>query len=307
MPTPQSAILPESGPHGLFLILHLKDMKGRDEAVKASAAAFGGLVKETTDQDPAAKTGATLAFGAEQWPRIAATAPRGLRPFVPLGAPPFKAPATGGDLLLHIHSARADLNFQLARRFVEPLKPWIERAEETHGFRYLDSRDLTGFIDGTENPEGDDERAETALIGDEEPEFAGGSYLLTQRYVHGLERWNRLSDGDQEGIIGRTKADSVELDDEVRPATSHISRVVIEEHDEELEILRHSMPYGEASGEAGLFFIAYSCRRDIFDKMLGRMFGTAGDGLHDRLMEFSSPVSGAYFFAPSAEVLEGLG
>ena len=306
MPTAQSAILPESGPHGLFLTLHLKNEQERDEAVRASARALPALLAELQAQDEGAKLVATLAFGAEQWGRISTIAPSGLRPFAPIGKAPLEAPATGGDLLLHVHSARADLNFRLAQRFVEPLKEWIQRAEESHGFRYLDSRDLTGFIDGTENPEGE-ERAEVGLIGEEEPAFAGGSYLLTQRFVHGLERWNTLSEGEQEGIVGRTKADSVELEDNVRPATAHISRVVIEEDGEELEILRHSMPYGEASGEAGLFFIAYGRRREIFDQMLERMFGTADDGLHDRLMEFSAPVSGAYFFAPSLEMLEGLG
>ena len=306
MSTPQSAILPESGPHGLFLTLHLKREGDVDAAVRRAASGFSELVSTVAADDPEARLVATLAFGAEQWARVTTAAPSGLRPFKPLGTAPFEAPATGGDLLLHVHSARADLNFQLTQRFIVPLRDWIERAEESHGFRYLDSRDLTGFIDGTENPEGE-ERAEVGLIGEEEPQFTGGSYLLTQRYVHGLDRWSQLSDAEQEGIIGRTKSDSVELDDQVRPATAHISRVVIEEDGEELEILRHSMPYGEASGEAGLFFIAYSRDRAIFDQMLERMFGGTDDGLHDRLVEFSSPVSGAYFFAPSLEMLAGLG
>ncbi|GAB6043355.1 Dyp-type peroxidase [Endothiovibrio diazotrophicus] len=305
MPTPQSAILPEGGPNGLFLILHLKHEAGADDALRTLASGFEARLAQTAAVDPAAGLVATLAFGAECWRRLSATAPRGLRPFVAVGSGALKAPATGGDLLLHLTGARVDLLYRFARGVVEALRPWIERAEETRGFRYLDCRDLTDFIDGTENPEGE-EREEAALIGEEDAEFAGGSYMITQRYVHKLAQWGRLSDTEQEGVIGRTKPDSVELDDEVKPPTAHISRVVIEEHGEELEILRHSMPYGEASGEAGLFFIAYSRDRATFDKMLGRMFGTTADGLHDRLMEFTTPVSGGYFFAPSKEVLARL-
>ena len=174
-----------------------------------------------------------------------------------------------------------------------------------HGFRYLDARDLTGFIDGTENPKGR-ERAEAALIGREDPAFAGGSFVFTQRYVHDLARWERLAVREQEGAIGRRKRDSRELADRVKPATAHIARVVIEEDGRELEIVRHSSPYGTTS-ECGLFFIAYTRDLAIPEKMLRRMMGAADDGLHDRLMEFTRAVSGATFFAPSLAALRSLG
>ena len=181
----------------------------------------------------------------------------------------------------------------------------IEVMDEVQGFRYLDSRDLTGFIDGTENPSGA-ERAEVALIGAEEPEFAGGSYVFTQRYVHDFPKWNAIPLDEQEKTIGRRKADSAELPDAVKPPTAHISRVVIEENDEELEILRHSFPYGTTS-EAGLFFIAYTKDLAIPEKMLRRMLGSSGDGRHDHLMDYTQAVSGANFFAPSLELLRALG
>lgn len=177
--------------------------------------------------------------------------------------------------------------------------------EEVEGFSYLDSRDLTGFIDGTANPKGE-ERMEVALIGDEDPDFAGGSYVLAQRYVHDLEKWSRLPVAEQEMVFGRTKPDSTELGEDKKPATAHISRVEIEEDGEELKIVRHSLPYGKASGESGLFFIAYSKDARIFEKMLSRMIGTAGDGLHDHLMDFTRAVSGAIFFVPPLEVLRRL-
>ncbi len=307
MPTPQSAILPPVSPHALFLTLHLQAGDEALRAVRAAAAGFSALVETQAALDPDAHLVGSLAFGAEMWGRLSPQRPTTLTPFVTLGSGALSAPATGGDLQLHLHGARADLNFRCARAFIEPLRPFIAKADETHGFMYLDARDLTGFIDGTENPEGEEERAEAALIGDEDPEFAGGSYVIAQRYVHKLHDWERLAEHEQEGIIGRSKPDSVELDDEIKPPTAHIARVVIEEDGEELEIVRHSLPYGSASGDAGLFFIAYAKDLSIFQKMLARMFGQGDDGLSDHLMQFTQAVSGGYFFAPSKERLAQLG
>jgi putative iron-dependent peroxidase len=177
-------------------------------------------------------------------------------------------------------------------------------AKEIRGFRYRDSRDLTGFIDGTENPKGK-ARAVAALIGEEDRPFAGGSYVAVQRYVHDLERWRRLDDREQEQIIGRTKRGSVELPKKIKPQTAHISRVVIERDGAELQILRQSYPWGTVR-EAGLYFAAYTKSLDAFDLMLARMMGTTGDGLHDRLMEFSRAVTGATFFVPSLESISSL-
>ena len=304
MPTPQSAIIAADGPHGLFLVLHLKP--GADDAARQATAALPALLDEIAASAPKAQLAGSVSFGSELWSRLAPKMPQRLKPFGELESGKLHAPATDGDLLLHLHSARADLNYLTANRFLEPLRGHIAQAGETRAFRYLDLRDLTGFIDGTENPQEPDERYEVALIGDEDPDFAGGSYVIAQRFVHRLERWNSMPQREQEGIIGRTKPDSVELGDDVKPPTAHIARVVIEEEGEELEIVRHSMPYGNASGESGLFFLAYSRDLTIFDKMLQRMFGLSGDNLHDRLMEFTEPVSGGYFFAPSVEQLRAL-
>lgn len=305
MSTPQSAILPEDREHGLFLVLHLKP--NTDKTVIAAAAASLPIILDDMDEvDSSAGMVGSVGFSSELWKQFSDKRPRHLAPFVALGSGDLTAPATGGDVMLHLNSGRRDLNYLAAKHFIAPLKPYIVRAEETHGFRYLDNRDLSGFIDGTENPEGEDERAETALIGDEDPDFVGGSYALVQRFIHRLDAWEQLADNEQEGIIGRSKPDSVEMEDDVKPETAHISRVVIEEDGEELEIVRHSMPYGEASGESGLMFMAYSKDQTICDKMLARMYGTSDDALSDRLMHFTQPVSGAYFFVPSKEMLLGL-
>ena len=178
----------------------------------------------------------------------------------------------------------------------------VEIQGEIHGFRWTEERDLSGFIDGTENPEGD-ERPDVALIA--EGEDAGGSYILTQRWAHSLNKWTRFSEEQQEKMIGRTKADSTELDENVRNVTSHVSRVVIEEEGEELSILRQSLPYGTASGEHGLFFIAYCGRLHNIEQQLLSMFGET-DGKFDDLLRFSKPKTVAYYYAPSLEQLSAL-
>jgi porphyrinogen peroxidase len=305
MPSCQSGILPEPQSSALFLILRARDRAASAGTLARAAAGLPALAKHIGALDGKAKLVSVVSFGPELWDAISPGArPAKLRAFRAVTANGRSAPATGGDLLLHVISKRPDLNLELARRFRAPLGDAVEVCDEVHAFRYLDSRDLTGFIDGTENPKGK-QRAEVALIGREDKAFAGGSYVYTQRYVHDLTRWETLSDKEQEGIVGRRKRDSVELSDAKKPATAHIARAVIEENGAELEVVRHSLPYGTVS-EAGLFFICYTRDLRIPDLMLSRMMGSTGDGLHDRLMEFSRAVSGANFFAPSLATLRAL-
>lgn len=304
MPTPQPGVLPAGGAHAYFLTFTVADGAERTALSKAirdihpSARALATKAKT-------ARLLCTLGIGSELWDRLSpANRPAGLRSFRAVKANGRVAPATGGDLFLQITSGCHDLNLDLAMGLVWRLQPLATVAEEIHGFRYRDSRDLTGFIDGTENPKGK-ARAVAALIGEEDRPFAGGSYVAVQRYVHDLERWRRLDDREQEQIIGRTKRGSVELPKTKKPETAHISRVVIEQDGAELQILRQSFPWGTVR-EAGLYFAAYTKSLDVFDLMLARMMGATADGLHDRLMEFSRAVTGATFFVPSLETLSSL-
>ena len=304
MPTPQPGVLPAGGAHAYFLTCMVAD----DAERTALSQAIGGLLPIARAQATKAKRAGllcTIGIGSELWGRLSpARRPAGLRPFRAVKANGRIAPATGGDLFVQITSGRHDLNLDLAMRLVRCLQPLAAVAEEIHGFRYLDSRDLIGFIDGTENPKGK-ARAAAALIGEEDRLFAGGSYVAVQRYVHDLERWRRLDDREQEQIIGRTKRGSVELPKNKKPQTAHISRVVIERDGAELQILRQSYPWGTVH-EAGLYFAAYTKSLDVFDSMLARMMGATADGLHDRLMEFSRAVTGATFFVPSTETISSL-
>ena len=243
-----------------------------------------------------------VGFGADLWRRLQPDdAPAALGPFAAIEGDGRGAPATQHDLWVWTHGTGEDVELDVARAVVAVLTPVATLAAEQPCFVYLDSRDLTGFIDGTENPPVE-QAFDVALVPDGEP-GAGGAFVLAQKWVHDLDRFHAQKREDQEDTIGRTKPDSVELDD--KPPTAHIARVVIEEDGEELELYRRSTPYGRV-GELGLYFLAFSADPSRFTKMLHRMFGVSGDGLHDHLTDFTRPVSGAFYFAPSLDALDGI-
>ena len=305
--TAQSVILPLPSHHARFIVLNLKDLS--IETLKEQLSNLLSTRDRLITQHPDAEIKTSIAFGPELWAKLYNTTPEGFKQLAPIHGS-FEMPVVPADVLIHIASARADLCFALSQSFFEGIQDQVEVLDERVCFRYLDGRDLTGFIDGTENPQFPDDRDEVALLGEEAGIFADGSFVFAQRYVHNLENWKKLKVDAQEHVIGRTKLESIELDDDVKPDNAHITRAVIEDDEgEELEILRHSLPYGDGQGEQGLFFIAYTKDLTRIDKMLVRMFGTSGDGIHDRLLHFVTAVDGAYFFAPSegvlGEVLEG--
>jgi porphyrinogen peroxidase len=244
-----------------------------------------------------------LAFGSELWRALASEhVPDGLGPFQRVGhLGGHHAPATQHDLWLWINGSSQDVVFEHTRAAARAIEAVAELASEQVAFVHRDSRDLTGFIDGTANPT-IAEAPLAALVPDGRP-GAGGSHVLAMRWVHDLDSFEALTAGEQEDTFGRTKPDSIELEDDVKPPTAHIARVEIEDDaGNELPIYRRSVPYGTVA-EHGLYFVAFSADRARYDRMLGRMFGTDGDGRHDRLTDFSRPVSGAYYFAPPLTLL----
>jgi putative iron-dependent peroxidase len=243
-----------------------------------------------------------VGFGADLWRRLRPDeAPDALAPFEAIEGDGRRAPATQHDLWVWTHGTGEDVELDVARAVAVLMAPIATLAAEQPCFVYRDSRDLTGFIDGTENPP-IEQAFDVALVPDGQ-RGAGGAFVLAQRWVHDLDCFHAQSLVEQEGTIGRTKPDSVELDD--KPPTAHIARVVIEEDGEELELYRRSVPYGRV-GEHGLYFLAFSADPTRFTKMLRRMFGVSGDSLHDHLIDFTRPVSGAFYFAPSLDALDGL-
>jgi putative iron-dependent peroxidase len=243
-----------------------------------------------------------IGFGTELWRRLRPDdVPPDSGPFETIEGVRHTAPSTQHDIWVWTHGTGEDVELDVARGIVAAFAPVATLALEQQGFVYQDSRDLTGFIDGTENPPVE-EAHNVAIVPDGQP-GEGGAHVMTMKWVHNLDAFHGQDVEGQEGTIGRTKPDSVELED--KPATAHISRVVIEEDGEELEIYRRSVPYGRVQ-EHGLYFVAFSAERSRFTKMLHRMFGLSGDGLHDHLIDFTTPVSGSFYFAPSLDALEGI-
>ena len=297
MSYPQSAILPEAGPFAQYTLLKVSQ---NPQAVLEQLKALPELVSELNAQQPGAELTLSIAFTKAFWSKLNAEMPAELIDFPELGEGEVFAPSSDVDVLIHCHSNRHDLHFYLLRKFFAQVSENVSVVDETYGYRYLDSRDMTDFVDGTENPK-EAQREEVAII--PEGEFAGGSYVMVQRFIHNLPSWNRLNVSAQEKVIGRTKPDSIELDDV--PAASHVGRVDIKEEGKGLKIVRHSLPYGSVSGEHGLLFIAYCNTLHNFKAMLESMYGVT-DGKTDQLLRFTKAVTGAYFFAPSAEMLQSL-
>lgn len=296
MSNPQHAIVPEAGAFALYSLFKISS---EPQAVLSALQTLPSLIKEVNDQQEA-DVKLSVSFTHQFWSKLNQPMPGELEPFRELGKGDINAPATDVDFLIHCHSDRHDLHFFVLRKFLTPIAEHVELEDETYGYRYLDSRDMTDFVDGTENPKGD-QRHDVAII--PEGDFAGGSYVMVQRFVHNLPAWNRLNVSAQEKVVGRTKPDSIELDNV--PAASHVGRVDIKEEGKGLKIVRHSLPYGSVSGEHGLLFIAYCQTLHNFKAMLESMYGET-DGKTDQLLRFTSAVTGAYFFAPSEAMLSEL-
>lgn len=293
----------------IFLTLTINSKREDAAAVLALSADLSGLVRSVGFRDPDAGLTCVLGFGADAWDRLfgGVSRPLELHPFREFHADARHAIATPGDLLFHIRAERLDLCFNLAALIVERLGSAVTVADEVQGFQYYDNRDLLGFVDGTENPE-DQEAADAVLIGPEDPVFAGGSYVITQKYLHDMSGWNALPVEVQEQIIGRKKLENTELDDVVKPSYAHNALTVIEENGQEKKILRENRPFGRPGhGEFGTYFIGYCRTPRIIEQMLENMFIGKPPGNYDRLLDFSRAVTGGLFFVPTGTYLDNSG
>jgi putative iron-dependent peroxidase len=301
---PQSVATPLTNA-AIFLVVALSPGVDSRGAVRSLCADLAALVRAVGFRDLDGDLSCVMAFGSEAWDRLfGLPRPAELHKFREIRAGSRHAVSTSGDLLFHIRARRMDLCFELATQITTRLGPAVSPIDEVHGFRYFDARDLLGFVDGTENPTG---RAiiDATLIGDEDAPFAGGSYVIVQKYLHDLAGWNALSTETQERIIGRTKLSDIELDDATKPSFAHSALTVIEQDGQEIKILRDNMPFGQASqGEFGTYFIGYSRSPRTIEQMLENMFVGRPPGNYDRLLDFSRAVTGNLFFVPSATFLE---
>ena len=291
----------------IFLTVTVKPGMAAATAVLALCGDLSGLLRSVGFREPDEHLSCVMAFGSDLWDRLFGTPrPAELHPFREIVAGPRHAVATPGDLLFHIRAERMDLCFELATQIMARLGDAVSTADEVHGFRYFDARDLLGFVDGTENPSGGPALYAT-LIGEEDAGFAGGSYVIVQKYLHDIAGWNALPTETQERIIGRTKLSDIELDDSVKPTSAHSALTTIVEDGKEVKILRDNMPFGQAGrGEFGTYFIGYSRSPRTIEQMLVNMFVGSPPGNYDRLLDFSTAVTGNLFFVPTATFLDAV-
>ena len=300
---PQPVLAPLT-PAAIFLVVTINE--GGEATVHDALPDLSGLVRAIGFRDPAKRLSAIASIGSDAWDRLfGGPRPAELHPFIELNGPRHTAPATPGDLLFHIRAETLDVCFELASRILKSMAGAVTVVDEVHGFRFFDNRDLLGFVDGTENPDGALAVSATA-IGEEDPEFEGSCYVHVQKYVHDMPSWESLSVNEQERVIGRTKLDDIELEDDEKPADAHIALNVITDDDgTELKIVRHNMPFGEVGkAEYGTYFIGYSRAPRVTERLLENMFLGDPPGNTDRILDFSTAETGGLFFSPTVDFLD---
>lgn len=301
----QRVVVPPSR-SAVFLVATIAP--GGEPAVRALLEDLAALRRSVGFRVPDARLTCVVGIGSAAWDRLfAGPRPQELHPFQELNGPGHRAPSTPGDILFHVRAQRMDLCFEMARLIGERLGRDAPVVDEVHGFKYFDERDLLGFVDGSENPEG--QVAEDAVfVGDEDPGFRGGSYVIVQKYVHDLDAWNALPSTEQEKVIGRTKTANIELGDDVKPADSHVAlNTVTDDDGTEHKIVRENMPFGSVGeGEFGTYFIGYARTPDVTEQMLRNMFLGDPPGTHDRILDFSTALTGSLFHVPTEDFLDAL-
>ena len=292
----------------IFLVVTVHPTDDALAKARSAINGIGDLLKTVGFRDPSAMLTCVVGLGSDFWQRLGAKGkPQELKPFAAIKGTAHNAPSTPADVLFHIRAQRQDMCFEFERLLMDSLGTSVQVVDEVSGFRYFDARDLLGFVDGTANPTGSD-LPEATQIGEEDPEFRGGSYVVVQKYLHNLEAWNEQPAHQQETIIGRTKLDNVELDDDDWPRKSHKTLATITDvQGKEHDIVRDNMPFGNAGQkEFGTYFIGYSRYLWVIEKMLQRMFIGEPAGAYDRLLDFSTAHTGSTFFVPTRSVLDAV-
>jgi putative iron-dependent peroxidase len=290
----------------IFLVVTLQPDARSGEAVRALCGDMASLLRAIGFRNPDRRLSCVMGFGSDAWDGLfGQPRPANLHPFQEIKGV-HHAVSTPGDLLFHIRATHMDLCFELATQIMCRIGDVATVVDEVHGFKYFDERDLLGFVDGTENPV-DQGALDATIIGDEDPAFTGGSYVIVQKYLHDMKAWNALPVERQETIIGRKKLSDIELDDSAKATYAHNVLTSIEENGESLEIVRDNMPFGEVGkGEFGTYFIGYARSPARIERMLTNMFVGQPPGNYDRLLDFSKAVTGSLFFVPSATFLDNV-
>ena len=298
--TPQD-VTERQGENAIFIVYGLNQSPDAVDKVKDVCTNFSALIRSMRNRFPDAQFSSTISFSANVWDRIfpGKGKPKELETFI--RGSKYTAVSTPGDILFHIRARQMGLCYEFASIIDEKLKGAVEAIDETHGFRYMDGKAIIGFVDGTESPAVDENPYHFAVVGEEDPDFAGGSYVFVQKYIHDMNAWNALPVEEQEKVIGRRKFNDVELSDEEKPANAHNAVTNI---GDDLKIVRANMPFANTSkGEYGTYFIGYASTFSTTRQMLESMFIGNPVGNTDRLLDFSTAVTGTLFFAPSYDLL----
>ena len=298
----QKGICAEPNLHALYLTFTVVD--DDVQAMRVKLARILELFTHFDEEYYEAMVSGVLAIGTNYWYELYPDIiPKELAPFPAMHCDDRSAPSSPGDLFIQIKADRMDICHAIGSEIMQLLKVHVDLYEEVKGFRYLDGRDLTGFVDGTENPRGM-RKFDVALVGDDDPDFAGGSYIHVQRYRHNMTKWQLLAVSKQEDVIGRTKADNVEYASDKKAAFSHTKRTSLkDESGKSIEMLRQSMPYGDMSVQ-GLYFVSCACSCEPFTKMLKSMIFGDDKGVYDKLLDYTAAETGGAFFAPSTTFIK---
>ncbi len=303
---PQAVLTPLTA-SAIFLVATIDP--GGEQTVRDLLGDLAGLERTVGFRVPTAGLTLVTGIGSSAWDRLfSGPRPAELHLFVALQGARHDAVATPGDILFHIRSEQADVCFELATLIMDRLADSVTVVDEVHGFKYFDDRDLLGFVDGTENPVGGDAAAAVTVGADEDPDFAGSSYVIVQKYLHDMKAWNKLDVEGQELVVGRRKLSNLELSDETKPSNSHVAlNTIVGPDGVQRQILRDNMAFG-AVGQAqfGTYFIGYASTPRVTETMLEHMFLGDPPGNYDRILDFSTAVTGCLFFVPTAEFLDDI-
>lgn len=302
MSQPQKGICAEPNLHAQYLLFNV--VEGSDAEIRNKLARVLDVFEYFDNEYYEAMVSGVVAVGSNYWMELyPGLIPVELAPFPDMSCEDRHAPVVPCDLFIQIRADRADICHQIGVTVYELLDEHVELIEQIKGFRYLDGRDLTGFVDGTENPKGL-KKLDVAIVGDNDPDFAGGSYIHVQRYRHDMEKWGQLKVAHQEQIMGRTKEDDVEFASADKAAFAHTKRSNLkDEQGNSIEILRQSMPYGNMKVQ-GLYFVSCANSPKPFTQMLRSMIFGDDNGVYDKLLDYTRAETGAAFFAPSIDFIK---
>ncbi|MDF0528591.1 Dyp-type peroxidase [Tsukamurella sp. 8F] len=307
LPQPQDVTRPLTR-SAAFLVLTINDGEEAMRTARSVVAGTGDLIKDVRIRATHGSFSCNVGIGHRVWDALTRKpAPRELAAFTEVKGAQHVAVATPGDLLFHLRADSMDLIVEFEKLLLEAFGDAVTAVDDVAGFRYFDTRDMLEFVDGTANAIGTDALHDT-IVGQEDPAHAGGSYVITQKYLHDLGSWRSQPTQVQEAVIGRTKFDNVELPDaEADQQKAHKTLCTVTDADGEHDILRDNMPFATpGKGEYGTFFIGYSRHLWVMQEMLQRMFVGAPPPLHDRILDYSTAVTGCTFFVPSLPFLAGL-